>query len=317
MRYFHVDGELCTAEEATVNVRDRGFLYGDAAFETLRAYGGTIFEWEAHVSRLRATAETLGMANAVPNEEDLATRIRETLAANDLADAYVRLSVTRGVQPGKLTPRSEVDPTIVIIVKELPRGGCEGASVWDKPAVVRTVHTQQIPNEAVPATAKTHNYLNGILARLELRRSADNSSTDRSTTVEEDSSSPADEALLRDREGHLVEGTTSNLFFVSDGVLRTPSVDKPLLPGVTRQIVLDLARQHDISVETGCYTIADVRSATEAFLTNTTWEIRPIVTVNGATISSESRPIAERLQQLFCELVEHRHYTKTEDNTTL
>jgi branched-chain amino acid aminotransferase len=313
-QYFHVNGELCPTEEATVNVRDRGFLYGDAAFETLRAYGGTIFEWEAHVTRLQTTAETLGMADAVPNKRDLATRIRETLMANDLADAYVRLSITRGVQPGKLTPRPEVDPTVVIIVEELPRGGCEGAPVWDGPATVRTVQTQQIPDEAIPATAKTHNYLNGILARLELRRSTDDSSSDRSTTTEEDSSSPADEALLHNREGHLIEGTTSNLFFVSDGVLRTPSVEEPLLPGVTRQTVLDLARRHNIPVETGCYTIADVRSATEAFLTNTTWELRPITTINGATISNESGTITERLQQLFCELVEHRHYMGAEGN---
>jgi branched-chain amino acid aminotransferase len=95
---YHVDGELVTREEATVPVDDRGFRYGDAAFETVRAYGGTVFAWHRHVRRLERTCETLGMPDAVP--EDLADRVAATLEANDLADAYVRASVTRGVQPG-------------------------------------------------------------------------------------------------------------------------------------------------------------------------------------------------------------------------
>ncbi|EMA38056.1 aminotransferase class IV [Halococcus hamelinensis] len=296
-RYYHVDGELRPADEATVNVRDRGFLYGDAAFETLRTYGRSVFEWSMHLERLRSTARTLGMGAAVPTDEDLRTRVRETLSANDLTDAYVRLSVTRGVQPGKLTPDPDVDPTVVVIVDGLPRGGTEGPPVWDDRAVVRTVETRRVPDEAVPATTKTHNYLNGILARLELRRSgADPSGTDPT----------ADEALLRDGEGYLAEGTTSNVFFVADGVLRTPSTDGSLLPGVTRSVVLDLARDSAIPVETGRYTVRDLQSADEAFLTNTTWEIRPIATVDGVEFSEGTT--SRRLRDRFDELVEERHY---------
>ena len=297
-RYYHVDGELRPADEATVNVRDRGFLYGDAAFETLRAYGGTVFEWARHLERLRSTAETLGMGDSVPDEEDLRARVRETLSANELTDAYVRLSVTRGVQPGKLTPDPDVDPTVVVIVDGLPRGGTAGTSVWDDRAVVRTVETRRVPDEAVPATTKTHNYLNGILARLELRRAG--------ADPAEPSDSTADEALLRDGEGYLAEGTTSNVFFVADGVLRTPSTDGSLLPGVTRSVVLDLARDSTVPVETGRYTIRDLQSADEAFLTNTTWEIRPIAAVDGVEFSED--PITRRLQDRFDELVEDRHY---------
>ena len=167
---YHVDGTLVPEDEATVSVRDRGFMYGDAAFETLRAYGGEPFRWDAHRERLGRTAETLGFADAVPG--DLRERVDETLAANDLEEAYVRLSVTRGVQPGKLTPGTEVDPTVVVICKGLPRGGLDGERVWDEPASVQTVRTRRIPSEAVPADAKTHNYLNGILGRLELRKAA-------------------------------------------------------------------------------------------------------------------------------------------------
>src|SRR6056297_2182236 len=98
---YHVNGELVPAGDATISVEDRGFQYGDAAFETLRAYNGHLFEWEAHLDRLENSCSIMGMPDAVP--EDLEDRVQDTLTANDLAEAYVRVSITRGVQPGKLT----------------------------------------------------------------------------------------------------------------------------------------------------------------------------------------------------------------------
>ncbi|RRJ30889.1 aminotransferase class IV [Halocatena pleomorpha] len=287
--YYHVNGQLVASENATVNVRDRGFRYGDGAFETIRAYGGELFAWTTHRRRLVNTCETLGMANAVPT--DLRERIDATLEANDLVDAYVRVSVTRGIQPGKLTPSHDVDPTVVVMVEELPRGGRNGTSVWETYATVQSVGTRRIPNDAVPVDAKTHNYLNGILARLELRRAAT------------DSYQP-DEALLRDTDGYVAEGTTSNLFFVERGTLKTPQKGT-VLPGVTREIVLDLAEDEAFPVETGQYTLDDVRSADEAFLTNTTWELRPIERIDG--IATGDGPITNLLARLYDDLVE-RHY---------
>lgn len=279
---YHVNGRLVDESEATVRVDDRGFLYGDAAFETCRAYGGDVFEWDAHLDRLANTCETLGMPDAVPT--DLHDRIEATLSANDLADAYVRVSVTRGVQPGKLTPAEAVDPSVVIIVKPLPRGGVEGESVWDGPAAVRTVERRRIPKSAMPADAKTHNYLDGILARLELR------GTD------------ADECLVRDTDGAVAEGATSNVFFVDDGTLKTPSVTVPILPGVTRAVVLELAAERGIPVETGTYDVDAVRAADEAFLTNTTWEVRPVATLDGVAVGGG--PVTDDLAAAFDRRVE-------------
>ena len=292
MRY-HVDGELVDADTATVSVRDRGFMYGDAAFETLRAYGGTVFVWEAHADRLEATAETLGFAEALPPRGDLRERVAETLAANDLADAYVKLSVSRGVQPGKLTPDETVDPTVVVQVKPLPRGGVEGGDVWDGPATLQTVKTRRVPDAAIPADAKTHNYLNGILARLELRRAATEAYS-------------ADEALMRDTDGNVVEGATSNLFFVDGGVLKTPSSELSLLPGVTRSVVLELAREEEFPVEEGRYSVSDVREADEAFLTNSTWELRPVETLDGIEVGRG--PMTALLSRLYDERVESACY---------
>ena len=279
---YHVNGRLVDASEATISVEDRGFLYGDAAFETCRAYGGTVFEWDAHRNRLERTCETLGMAGAVPT--DLHDRILATLGANGLDDAYVRASVTRGVQPGKLTPAETVDPSVVVIVKPLPRGGVDGEAVWDGPAEVRTVERRRIPEAAMPADAKTHNYLDGILARLELR------GTD------------ADECLVRDVDGAVAEGATSNVFFVDDGTLKTPSLDVPILPGVTRAVVLDLATELGVPVETGTYDPASVRTADEAFLTNTTWEVRPVATVDDASVGSG--PVTDDIAAAFDRRVE-------------
>jgi len=253
-RRYHVDGELVPAGEASVSVEDRGFMYGDAAFETLRAYGGSTFVWNAHRERLGETCARLGMADAVPG--DLRKRVRETLAANDLADAYVRVSVTRGVQPGKLTPRPDVDP-------------------------------RRVPSDALPADAKTHNYLNGILARLEL-------------------ATGSDEALLLDSAGAVAEGAASNLFFVDDGTLKTPSAGSDLLPGVTRSVVLDIADREPFPVEEGRYDPETVRRADEAFLTNTTWEVRPVTTIDGRSL--ETGPITRLLMRLFRERVEDEHY---------
>jgi len=288
---YHVDGDLVPEDEATVSVLDRGFMYGDAAFETLRVYGGAPFEWDAHRGRLLHTAETLGFAGVVPN--DLRERVDETLDANDLQDAYCKVSVSRGVQPGTLDPQSEVDPTVVVIVKPLPRGGRDGERVWDGPATVQTVRTRRVPDESVPAEIKSHNYLNGILGRLELRRSAGGGD-------------PADECLLRDVDGNIAEGATSNLFFVTENGLRTPDAKLDLLPGVTRDIVMDLARGEDFPVETGAYSLDALRNADEAFLTNSTWEIRPVGTVDGIDVGAG--PMTKLLQRLYDERVETGHY---------
>ena len=284
---YHVNGDLVPAEDATVSVSDRGFKYGDAAFETLRAYGGEPFAWEAHADRLERTCDTLAIDHGL-GRDDLRTRVDETLAANDLEEAYVRLSVTRGVQPGKLQPAPEVDPSVVVIVKGLTRGGTAGDPTWAAPARLRTVATRRIPDEAVPAAAKTHNYLNGILARLELR------GTD------------ADEALLLDTGGYLAEGATSNVFFVLDGALRTPSLDGPVLPGVTRSVVLDLAREEGIPVEPGHYGPGELRAADEAFVTNSTWEVRPVDTVDDVAVGGG--PVTDLLRRAYEELVDERHY---------
>ena len=281
----HVDGRIVPADEATVSVRDRGFRYGDAAVETVRVYGGTVFEWEAHVERLARACRALGFDEAMPPADDLRERVLETVAANDLADALARVSITRGVQSGDLTPDPRVAPTIVVTVDEMPRGGTEGEAVWDGPATVETVERRAVPAAALPSGIRTHNGLNAVLARRE---------------------TAADEALLRDIEGHVVGGAGSTLFFVNGGVLKTAATDLDVVQRVIRDVVLDLAREETFPVETGSYAVSDVREADEVFLANTAWEVRPVRAVDG--IDCDVGPMTKLLARLVDERVEQVCY---------
>jgi branched-chain amino acid aminotransferase len=293
-RQYHVDGELVSASEATVHVSDRGFKYGDAAFETIRVYGGTLFRWDAHLDRLADTCEILSLDHGV-SREDLRSRVEAVLDANGLADASVRLSITRGPDEGGIVPSEEIDPTVVVTCRPLPPGGRDSDPTWDGPATLQTVKTRRPPDRALPSKAKTHNYLNGVLAGLELQVTG------------------ADEALILDMDGSVAEGTTSNCFFVDGRALHTPSLEGPVLPGVTRDIVLDLAQSEGLPVRTGRYSPDDFRSADEVFLTSSTREIRPVGTVDGIDI--DGGPVTPLLSRLYDALVERECYA-VESSTT-
>ena len=288
--YAHVDNELVPMEDATVSIRDRGFMYGDGVFETLRAYGGEVFRWKAHADRLADSAAAIKLEHGL-SQPTLKNRIDETLTANELEEAYIKLSITRGVQPGKLNPDPAVDPTVVVQTSPLPRGGINADPVWDGPATLQTVKTRRIPDRALPSHAKTHNYLNGILARTELRVS------------------DADEAVMLDTNGQLAEGATGNIFFVDGDALCTPTLDGPVLPGITRSTVLDIAADEGIPVREDSFDVNALREAEEAFVTNTTWEIRPVNTVDGIHIGRG--PLTTLLQQAFRNRIEQQYYETT------
>lgn len=286
--YVHLNGELVERSDARVSVFDRGFRYGDGVFETLRAYGGRVFAWDAHMARLDRSCAALDLAHEIGHGE-FHERVTATLSANDLKDAYVRLSITRGAQGGRLEPQADVDPTVVVVTESMPRGGTSGSSTWDGPASVILSDIQRVPDAAIPSGAKTQNFLDGILARVESRDAG------------------ADEALLRDARGALTEGTVSNLFLVRNGELATPNPDVgPLLPGITRARVLSLAAELDVPATETVLQPRDLRNADEAFLTNTTWEIRPIRAVAGTSL--ERGPVTDRLIEAFDRLIEETCY---------
>lgn len=283
---YHVDGELVAAGSAGVSVHDRGFLYGDAVVETLRAYGGTVFRWDAHADRIDTASAALSIDHG-HSAAELKRRIDETIAANRIDDARLRLSITRGRDSETLTPAAEFDPTVVIQVTPLPPGGPDADPVWDAPATLQTVKTRRIGDDAVPAAARTHNALDRVLARAELRVS------------------DADEAVMLDSEGQVVGGATTALFALNGEALLTPGHDGDTA-GVLRTEVLDIADSERIPIRDGPVSPGDLRDAAEAFVAHPVWGIRPIGTVDGITVGGG--PATTLLRRVFDRRVERECY---------
>jgi branched-chain amino acid aminotransferase len=281
-----MDGEVVPAAEAMVPVTDRGFMYGDGVFETLRSYGGQIFAWEQHSRRLRSGCERLGIELGV-DDGTLGSWVDALLAANEITEAYLKIMVSRGVTAGRLRPSQGASATVVIVCEPLTRGGHEGAPSWQTPAKCAVVETQRTPDAAVPSGLKPLAYLNGIIAHL---------------------AAPgwADEPLLCDLAGHVTEGAVSNLFIVTDAGLQTPPAAGDLLAGVTRTVVCELAAGEGLPVVEDPITPELLYAADEAFLTNTTWEIRPVERVDA--VHYEPGPVTALLRHRYDAEIEEFAY---------
>lgn len=274
--YVHVDGDLVSAGEAGVAVRDGGFVDGDAVAVRARAYGGRVFRWAGVADRLAAAADAHGLD--APPAADLRRRVAATLDANDLADARIRLSVTRGTgrRPG----------SVVVVVDPLPRGGVSGRTAYAGPADLITADTRRVPARSVPLARYTHNRL------------------DRARATREATAAGVDGALLVDLEGSVVGTADADLLFVASDSLRVPRLDEP--GGVVRETLLDLAVEEGIPVGRGQVDPADVRAADEAFLANPTYGVRPVASLDDVPIGDG--PVTTLLARLFAALVEREHY---------
>jgi branched-chain amino acid aminotransferase len=256
--YVYLNNELVPRSQAVVSVFDHGFLYGDGVYETMRVYDDVIFMVDEHLARLRRSASMTGLT--VPRDNDqIKGLIYDTLGANSLKNAYVRLTLSRGYGPLGLDPDLCSEPTFVIITehmtdypKEFYRDGIR----------IIIARTRRNPAEAINPQIKSLNFLNNILAKIEAKREG------------------AYEAVMLNVSGHVAEGTVSNVFFYSDDVLCTPSVDCGILDGITRRLVLDIAVREGFTVSEGRFTLDDIHRASEVFMTNTTMEVMPVCQVD-------------------------------------
>ncbi len=250
---------LVPAEEARVPVLDRGFLYGDAVFETVAVYGATPFRLDRHIARFVEACRLLAMPlPSTPAE--ISRRVRRVIDANDLRDGLVRFSLTRGRSQRGLGTRGCHDQTFLVLCfppKPPP------TTLAREGAKVAVAGWRRIPPECLPAGAKTANYLNNILAHAEALEAG------------------AQEALMLTVEGHVAEGTVSNFFFVEDGRLLTPPLDLGVLPGITREVVIEAAARLGIKVREGRFALADIGRFDEAFYTNSNVVIMPVADVGG------------------------------------
>jgi len=278
----YLNGEYVPRSRASVSVFDHGLLYGDGVFEGIRAYNGYVFQLDAHLDRLFASANYIQLKIPLDRER-LTSAILETLRRNNLRDAYVRVVVTRGEGDLGVNPDLCREPTLFVIA-ELMTSILGPTS----PRAIRTV-IASIRRDAVDATThevKSLNYLNSILAKLEAKNAG------------------ADDAIMLDSRGFVSEGTVTNVFLVKEDVVYTPQTSSAILHGITRSRVIRLCRDLGLDIVEKDVTPFELLSADEVFMVGTKSEILSVISVNGRTIGSgRVGPTTKLLLQEFSKLV--------------
>jgi branched-chain amino acid aminotransferase len=276
--WIYLNNRFVSRDQARVSIFDHGFLYGDGVYETLRAYGGRLFMLRQHLERLERSARLIGLTLPL-TISDWPPLLEEALRRNGLSDAYLRLTISRGEGSIGLDPSLCTTPTLVVIAQPLPS---YPPHLYDEGVRLIISQTRRNLAEALPPHIKSLNFLNNILAKREATLAK------------------VFDAVMLNVTGHLAECTTSNLFFVRHGRLCTPAVGCGILDGITRNVVLQLARARYIEAEEGTYPPADVFAADECFLTNTTMEIMPVRSLNDRPIGhGKPGPLTQALRSAF------------------
>lgn len=257
-----MNGEIVPEEEAKITVFDHGYLYGDGVFEGIRAYNGRVFKLTEHIQRLYDSAKAI-MLEIPMSQKEMEESVLQTLQANKLYDAYIRLIVSRGCGDLGLDPTKCLHPNIVIIASKIQLYPQE---LYQKGLEIATVVTRRNVAEALNPRIKSLNYLNNILAKMEARRMG------------------LQEAIMLTAEGYVGECTGDNIFIVKDNTLITPPTHMGILKGITRDTVIWLGQKMGLSTIEEVFTRYDVFTAQECFLTGTAAEVIPVVTVDGRKI---------------------------------
>jgi branched-chain amino acid aminotransferase len=273
-----LDGKWSDRETATISVYDHGLLYGDGVFEGIRVYGGKIFKLSEHLDRLYDSAKAIWLTIPMPKDE-MAAVTEEAVRRSGIAEAYIRHIITRGVGDLGLDPRKCPKASIIIIVDTIRLFPEE---VYETGLRVVTAGTPIPHREALSPRVKSLNYLPHILAKIEGIHSG------------------ADEVLMLDSEGHVAEGSGQNLFVVKNGAVRTPAPYAGILKGVTRDVVIELAREAGYDVQETMLNRYDVYTADEAFFTGTASELIAIRQVDGRIIGNgRPGPVTRDLRSRF------------------
>lgn len=281
---IYIDGEFYPENEAKISVFDHGLLYGDGVFEGIRVYKGRVFKLDEHIERFYESAKTVGIE--VPlSKGEFKMAIIEAVRRNNLRDAYIRPIVTRGRGRLGLDPRHCQKPTVIIIPQRLEEYPLTVAAKKAVRAIVSSIRRN--PPFCLPPMVKSLNYQNNILAKLEAIRAG------------------VDEAIMLDWMGYVCEGTGDNIFIVKNGVLVTPPIYASILPGITRQTIIDIAKRLKIEVSERNITIHDLYNADEVFLTATGIELVPVIEIDGRKIGrGEPGPVFIRIKEQFEKLTQ-------------
>ena len=260
----YVNGKIVLLEKASLSVLDRGLLYGDGVFESLRTYGKKPFQLDGHLKRLISSARLLRI-RALPSFAKLKSAVLKTISANNFPESYIKMIITRGDIKGHgLDPQNVASkPRVIILVEPqslLPKKTFEQG--WK--AIISSITKPDVPTSRI----KSLNYTNSILAKIEAKKYA------------------ANEAFQLDSKGNVAEGTISNVFIIKNGVIITPPREAPILLGLTRNLVIKLARQSAFKVVEKIITPKDLYTADECFITFSGAGIIPVTRIWKRKISS-------------------------------
>jgi branched-chain amino acid aminotransferase len=277
-----IDGRPMAPDAAKISVFDRGFLYGDSVFETLRTYGGRLFALDRHLARLSRSAERVFIELPV-SVEQIGREVQSAVVGAGNAESYVRVTLTRGVGDALgLDPGLSRHPLRVVIVTPL---NAPAATVYEQGVAVVTFHGARVTDDSSASGAKVGNYLTAVLASRAMRAAG------------------AAEALLVDRRGCVVEGATSNVFAVlADGTLVTPPESDGILLGITRETVLEVAAELGIRARLASLALDELKQASEVFVCSSIRELLPVVSIDGHAVGSRKPgPVTLRLLGAFRE----------------
>src|SRR6187402_2595315 len=277
MKVF-IDGKYCDEQDAKVSVFDHGLLYGDGVFEGIRAYNGRVFKLKEHIDRLFYSAKAILLDIPMSHAELMKATV-DTCRKNKLRDGYIRLVVTRGIGTLGLNPRNCKKPVVIIIAGKIQVYPPE---LYAKGMDIVTVPTTRNLHSAVNPAIKSLNYLNNILAKIEANNAG------------------VEEAIMLNAEGFVAECTGDNIFIVKGNQLMTPPLSAGALYGITRGVVMDLARENGMAVSEPNLTRYDLFIADECFLTGTGAELIPVVKVDGRVIGKgKPGPITRSLVKKY------------------
>jgi branched-chain amino acid aminotransferase len=265
---IYLNGQLVSRFEAKLSPFDHGFLYGYGLFETMRAYNGYIFRLDSHLTRLRCSAESIGLTHSIlttdEGKQSLKAACMATMEANGLRNARIRLTVSAGEGDMTPDPGTCLNPTILITAQHLAPLPPEKYETGFKTSISFLRRNSQSPLSRLKSTC----YIENILARTAARAAG------------------YDEAILLNEQGYLAEGSTTNIFLVSNGELITPCFESGVLPGITRDAVLEIARTSNIKATERWVELNELIEAQEAFVTNSILELVPLVSVEGRPIGT-------------------------------
>lgn len=281
---INIDGNLFPPAEAKIPVFDRGFLFGDSIYETLRTYGGKPFLMDRHLTRLQNSADMLFMGLPLGLEE-FSRQVTRTVEASSNAECYIRIIVTRGAGRIGLDVNLSKQPSYVIIVIPLEPPSSEYYETGVKVSVV-SVRRNDITT--LNPKIKSSNLLNNVLAYVQAKKQG------------------SFEGILCNMAGNVAEGTGSNIFIVQDGKLKTPPPEAGLLEGVTRALTLELAAEENIPCEETHFTPQELLQSDECFITSTTKEILPVRLVDEKEFSIVPGPVTKKLMQAYRKFVKQQ-----------